>query len=141
MFNERTSDLTVLPIPFLICKFHPKALDQEQCTEIGESVDRRSRPRCRITVELRARAIDVAGMKKTRQSMIRLVQRSANEEGYMRGPDETMSCDYANDLYVAVGHTKSGWLCPSAEPGTARTNGPTLFSLLPVRADLLNFAL
>src|SRR5665213_804789 len=71
--------LPVLPTDFSIGNRDAVALAQQPGATIGKRIDVMSRSRRGETVELRARAIDVAGMEEQVEAIVGAVERSADK--------------------------------------------------------------
>ena len=91
MLDERPTGAAVLSTPFDIRKFDAVAFYQQPRTAIGERIDHRRGAEGRVVVELGARAIDIAGVKKFTKPIVGAVEGAADEGCNMRGLQEAMA--------------------------------------------------
>src|SRR5204862_5477303 len=90
--------------------------DQQPRTTIGERVDEWFGTLGRIVVELGARTIDVAGVKKSRQSIVDAIEGAGSQRGDVGRSQETVMREIANDLHVVIGDAESRRFRRTAKP-------------------------
>ena len=108
VFDEWSSSLLVLAAPIDVRKIDSVTLNEKACTTIGERVHHRCGTRRRIVIELSMRTINVPCMEKSREPVIRAIERTADKRGNVRRSQEAISRKLAHDNNVVVGKPE-GW--------------------------------
>ena len=119
VLDEGAAGFAVLAAPFDIGEIDAVALDQEAGAAVGERIGHRCRAGGRVVVELRARAVDIAGMKEPRQPIIGAVERAADQGGDVGRAQEAMPRQLPHDFHVVIGEAEGRRLRRTAEPRPA----------------------
>jgi hypothetical protein len=115
MLDERSARFAVLSAP-VAGTAKAVALADQPGAPISESIDHRCRTVGREAVELGARTIDVAGVKKQAEPVVGAVERAADKRGKVRRSNEPVPRNLTDDLYIIFGETKGRWLRRTTEP-------------------------
>ncbi len=126
MLDERPACLPVLAAPFHIGKIRAVTFDQQARPAIGQCIDHRGRTSGRIIVDLRPRAIDVAGVEELREPIVGAVERTRDQRRDMRRAQKAVPRQQPDDLHVVVGEAEGRRLRRTAEPRPTNLFGSCL---------------
>ena len=118
MLDERSAGCLVLAAPRDIGEGRTIALDQQAGAAISESIGIGCRA-YREAVELGARAVDIAGVKKAGEAIVGAVEGAADQGGDVGGAEETVAGEMADDENIVVGQPERRRFRRTAEPRTA----------------------
>ena len=72
-----------------------------------------------VVVELRARPVNVTGMKEPQKAVVGAVERAADERGDVRRTQEAVTRKLAHNVHVVISETEGRRLRRTAEPRPA----------------------